>query len=190
MSYTMNGKPLWCRPARTRCGSDKPAKLDADDAASKHLGLLAEAAQLVAAGIRAGLIKKPDEEYVSQPAPRMRSSDVMATCDKCAGQFVRGKSSSQLTCVACRIGPRPCQYCGKIFPPERKTQKFCSVRCSALERTKEQKRCKSVRAEIPCVVCSTPHPMRWHGAKLVQTCSKPCANVLTAQNCRKPKKQQ
>lgn len=189
MSFFMNGKELWCRPARTAWRPTIQGDDDTTEDNAERLAILRDAAELVRAGIRAGLVQAADQQHVpaTEPEPRFRRSDVYATCDTCGGQFIRGGQSTQTICLPCRLGPRPCKQCAATFQPARKEQQFCNLTCAAIARCADNRRLASKRAEISCVICGTAHRMRWHGGRLVQTCSKPCANALTSQNSRKPK---
>lgn len=182
MSFFHNGKPLYCRPARTRCGSDKPAKLDADDAATKHLGILAEAAQLVAAGIRAGLVQRPT--VMDEVLPELRAdrpSNVHFKCDTCGEMSQRGKSSTMTTCLSCRLPPVVCKVCNTTFRRARKKQIVCSNTCKAQVASIQAQERARKRPMVPCVICQQPHPLRFAGGKQTQTCGQKCQRVFLRQ---------
>lgn len=189
MSFFMNGKPLWCPPARTRGGVEF-VDSDTDDRAAEHISILAEARQLVAAGIRAGLVQAGPEVYDPGVALRRRT-DVVAECDSCGRPFSRGKASRQSTCFSCRLGERQCIQCGVTFAPVRREQKNCGVKCAAegvrTAQLKKQAEKLTKRPPVDCVICGAQHPMRFGGGRLVKTCSKPCADKLVQKNCSKPK---
>lgn len=178
MSYLMNGKPMWCRPARTRCGSDM-LTLDSDDAASEHLGILAEAAQLVAAGIRAGLVQRPTA--IEEVLPELRAdrpSNVHFRCDTCGEMSQRGKKSTMSTCLPCRLPRVNCKVCQVSFRPQRKRQVVCSNECKFKIASMQSQDRAAKRPFVLCVICQQPHPLRFAGGKQTQTCGQKCQRQL------------
>lgn len=190
MSYTMNGKPMWCRPARTRCGNEFPAHPDIDERAAEHLGILSEAAQLVAAGIRAGLVERPTA--VEDPTGKLRMdrpNNVWTRCDTCQQQFQRGKKSKLTTCFSCRLPAATCKACGQQFQPQKRGQSLCGKACVGLALTAAASERNKNRATVACVICGTQHRMRFAGGKMVVTCGRKCSQLHVA-NISRDKKQQ
>lgn len=181
-TFLMNGKPMWCRPARTRGGSDMLATLDADDAASEHLGILAEAAQLVAAGIRAGLVQRPT--VIDEVLPELRAdrpSNVHFRCDTCGEMSQRGKTSTMTTCLSCRLPPVVCKGCGKSFQRNCKKQVLCSNACKAKVASIQAQERARKRPMVPCVICQQPHALRFGGGKQIMTCGQKCQRIFFRQ---------
>jgi hypothetical protein len=180
MSYTMNGKPLWCRPARTR-GGEAARDIDTDEVAAEQLGILAEAAQLVADGIRAGLVYRPSA--VDDPTGKLRMdrpNNVWSRCDTCHQQFQHGKKSKLTTCFSCRLPAATCKGCGKQFQPQRRSQLLCGKACVGLALTAAATERNKDRATVPCVICGAQHLIRFAGGKMAVTCGRQCAQQHVA----------
>jgi hypothetical protein len=189
MSYTMNGKPMWCRPARTR-GGEGVRDIDTDEVATEQLGILAEAAQLVAAGIRAGLVYRPTA--VDDPTGKLRMdrpNNVWSRCDTCHQQFQHGKKSKLTTCFSCRLPAATCKGCGKQFQPQRRSQLLCGKACVGLALTAAATERNKDRATVPCVICGAKHLIRFAGGKMAVTCGRQCAQQHVAQINRDKKQQ-
>lgn len=180
-TFLMNGKPMWCRPARTRCGSDM-LTLDSDDAASEHLGILAEAAQLVAAGIRAGLVQRPRPDEL--PPLRADRPNVHFTCDTCGEVSQRGRSSTMTTCLPCRLPRGICKACGREYRRDRLRQVVCGNECKARLVGIQAAERKAQRPHVPCIICGKPHPLRFAGGKQTQTCSEKCQRQFQSKRQR------
>lgn len=174
-TFLMNGKPMWCRPARTRCGNEFPAHPDIDERAAEHLGILAEAAQLVAAGIRAGLVQRPTTIEEVIPGLRAdRPGNVLFRCDSCGEYSQRGKKSTMATCLSCRLPPVDCKICGQLFRRARKKQVVCGNECKAKIASVQAQARARMRPKVPCVICQQPHPLRFAGGKQTVTCGQKC----------------
>lgn len=119
----MNGKPMWCRPARTKCYAVPSAPVE--DNAAEQAALLAEAQQLVRAGIRAGLVQVPEPAKQTDLGP----SSVWATCAGCQGQFSRHVASVQPKCSSCRLEKKCCKNCRQMFQPTYHRQVTCGEDC-------------------------------------------------------------
>lgn len=185
----MNGKPLWCRPARTR-GGEAARDIDTDEVAAEQLGILAEAAQLVAAGIRAGLVYRPTA--VDDPTGKLRMdrpNNVWSRCDTCHQQFQRGKKSELTTCFSCRLPAATCKACGQQFQPQKRGQSLCGKACVGLALTAAASERNKNRATVACVICGTQHRMRFAGGKMAVTCGRRCSQLHVA-NISREKKQQ
>ena len=190
MSYTMNGKPLWCRQARTRGGSEAVRDTDTDEIAAEQLGILAEAAQLVADGIRAGLVYRPAAEFDPTGKLRMdRPNNVWSRCDTCHQQFQRGKKSELTTCFSCRLPAATCTACGKQYQPARRNQRVCSKACVGAALSKLAVERKREKPTVPCVICGAQHLVRFAGGKMAVTCGRQCSQLHVA-NISRDKKQQ
>ena len=96
MSHSMNGKPMHCVPARTRCWEDRLVTgLDPETP-------LAEMPMLVAKAVRAGLIQRPDPS-VPEPVrkhknPRKKAPLVPTPCLSCGAIFMFNKQDRRKTC--------------------------------------------------------------------------------------------
>ena len=190
MSYLMNGKPMWCRPARTRGGSEAPRDPDLDDAAAEHLGILAEAAQLVADGIRDGLIKPPTNiEELTGKTRIDRPSNVFVRCQVCRQPFQRGKKSALTVCFPCRLPAATCKGCGKQFQPQRRSQIVCGRVCAGLSLAKAAAERNKGRPTVECVVCGAQHRMRFLGGVMAVTCGRSCTQQHVARINREKKQQ-
>jgi len=161
---TMNGKPVWSRPARTR-EYDFGTAPETDDS---RLRLLGEAPDLIRAAIKAGLIKPPE----SPEKPSLGRKSEWANCAKCAVTFTREIGSTRALCFPCRLPATTCRACGVIFQPQQRKQLCCTIVCRvSLIRAAAEGR-KGPRVTIICAGC---------GKKFEQTtgnrrknCSRDC----------------
>ena len=114
----MNGRPIWCAPARTReYAFNEPT-------APVVTVTLGEAANLVRNAIKRGLIKPAD------PVRRkLGQRSVWAICTQCQDEFSRDKLSQQPLCSVCRLARKICTVCSVEFQPQRRKQKCCSKEC-------------------------------------------------------------
>lgn len=174
MSYLMNGKELWCRPARTRGG--EPHIADTDELSAERDAILREAAQLVRSGIAAGLVQPPRADGL--PPLRANRPNVHFTCDTCGEVSQRGRSSTMSTCLPCRLPRGTCKACGKEFRRERLRQIVCSNECKSRAISMQAAQRKAARPNVPCVICGQPHPLRFAGGKQTQTCGQKCQRQL------------
>lgn len=178
MSHTMNGKPIWCPPARTKDYTFDPIKTKEEDANVT----LAEAAGLVRAAIRRGLIKKADKETAK--AAKLGARSLWATCEQCQSEFSRDKYSSEKRCPVCRLSKKVCKVCGITFQPTQHKQKCCSVRCrTEVSREASRARC-SPKIMIECAWCKNPFERRAQDIRKTN-CSKECGFKSMAAKMRK-----
>ena len=163
MTNMMNGHPFWSRPARTKeydFGTVTPTE---DDKAC----LLAEAASLVRAAIKAGLIK-PNEEQL----PQLGARSEWATCKTCNAVWSRTRGTNASQCLVCRIPPATCKACGGTFQPKQRKQLCCSNHCRAtLIRMASEVR-RAPRVTIVCAACGNTFE-RTLGDKR-KNCSRGC----------------
>ena len=185
MSYTMNGKPMWCRPAPTKTGSIWSPE-DPDEEAVA----LSELPSLIERAIRAGLVQRPTA--VDDPTGKLRMdrpSNVWSRCDTCHQQFQHGKKSQLTTCFPCRLPAATCKGCGKQFQPQRRSQLLCGKACVGLALTAAATERNKDRATVACVICGTQHLIRFAGGKMAVTCGRQCAQQHVAQISRDKKQQ-
>ena len=176
----MNGKPMWCPPARTRSYAVPSAPVE--DNAAEQAALLAEAAQLVRAGIRAGLVQPP-------PAPKQTDlgpSSVWAKCVECQGQFSRHIASVQPKCSSCRLEKKACKNCKELFQPSGYRQVTCGELCRGnLMRANMMYRRKPWIQAV-CENCGTTFEKA--PASPRKNCGQACGFASMARNSRKPKR--
>jgi hypothetical protein len=186
MSHSMNGKAVWCRPARTREYDFAPK--DPNDGADQRLAILAEAAQLVAAGIRAGLVHTAESLPPEPKRSYVGRRSVLAVCDTCGLQFARGHTSLQPTCFSCRLPSRPCKSCGKDFKPLQRKQVVCSMACKVdICKAAAAKRVEAQRDKfriVPCPVCGVDFKQLFTASKATKTCSRPCGVLLMSRTTK------
>jgi len=171
MSHTMNGNPIWCKPARTR--EHDFSKTEADDA-EQNLSLLAEAASLVRAAMAKGLIERGAPHIVEDEKPGPRSEWV--TCG-CGEKYIR-KIGGYEKCFQCRTPAIACKCCGKMFHPPKYRQVSCSNACRIALLKEGGAAHKKDRPLLDCPICGNKFPMRFHGGKCAKTCSRNCAIQL------------
>lgn len=179
MSYLMNGKELWCRPARTAWRPPVQGDVDTTDDNAERLAILRNAAQLVADGIRAGLVQRPRPDDL--PPLRVDRPNVHFTCDTCGEVSQRGRSSTMSTCLPCRLPRGTCKACGREYRRERMRQVVCGNECKARLVGIQAAERKAKRPNVPCMVCGQPHPLRFAGGKQTQTCGEKCQRQLQRQ---------
>ncbi len=178
MSHTMNGKPMWCRPAPTRCGDI----WDKDDD-TEEVVALAEMPRLVASAIKAGLIKVTSDE----PKPfGWREGHIERTCRKCQQRFWSAPNKAKLRCIPCRIPQKPCAHCGNLFQPQQKKYKTCSQECAMAARKLYQDArsadYKAQRPQVLCPICGVNFGMKFSAGKMAKTCGKVCGTVYFMRN--------
>lgn len=181
MNGSMNGKPCWSVGARTKV-YDFGLNAEPDD---EREAILAEAAQLVRAGIKAGLVKPAQAPKPAKP-PKTEKYGAgwrHINCAQCGIQFYRGHIGIS-KCSVCRLPPVVCD-CGKTFQPLHNKAKTCSMKC-AMERqlaTFHARREAKKKAEIlvECIICHAMKPRRQAGGTFAKTCSKECASVYRKQ---------
>lgn len=185
MSHTMNGKPMWCRPAPTRCGET----WSPEDQTEKVVAL-AEMPRLVAAAIAAGLIRLPSDEL--QPFG-WREGHIQRTCKKCKERFWIAPNKVTRRCIPCRIPQKPCGYCGKPFQPEQKKYKTCSPECAMAARKLYQDArsadYKAQRPQVLCPICGVNFGMKFSAGKMAKTCGKECGTVYFMRNAEEKRRQ-
>jgi hypothetical protein len=182
----MNGKAVWCRPARTREYDFAPK--DNNDGADQRLAILAEAAELVAAGIRAGLVQIDESLPSKSKRVIVGRRSVLAVCDRCGLEFSRGHTSLQPTCFPCRLPTRACKFCGQTFQPQQAKQKVCSMACKIdICKAAAAKRVEAQRDKfriVPCPVCGVDFKQLFTASKATKTCSRPCGLILMSRKTK------
>lgn len=121
--HTMNGRPIWCPPARQKDYGFDPIETKSDSVSVS----LAEAALLVRHAIKRGLIKLPDKAEAKAAKLGVRS--VWAICTHCQVEFSRDKLSQEPRCNVCRLPRKVCTVCAIEFQPQQRKQKCCSKEC-------------------------------------------------------------
>jgi len=178
MSATMNGNPIWCRPAPTRTG----AIWDAEDEPLEGVSL-AEMPALVAAAIKAGLIKMPGAE---EEAYGYKDGYKKDACRLCTKRFWKPPYSRIRVCIPCRFPKRPCEYCKVEFQPHSAHYKTCSRSCAQkhkqLYAQAKNARYKAERTQVPCAICCAMFGMKFTGGKPSQACSQVCGIELFKRN--------
>jgi hypothetical protein len=174
----MNGNPIWCRPAPTRTG----AIWDAEDEPLEGVSL-ADAPRLVAAAIKAGLIKVASDEL--QPFG-WREGHIQRTCKKCKERFWIAPNKSNRRCIPCRISRKDCSRCGKQFQPTQAKYKTCSPECAmGIRRAYADARSaeyKARRPQVICPICGVEFGMKFTSGKLSKTCGKACGTEFFMRN--------
>jgi hypothetical protein len=181
MNGMMNGKPCYSPSARTRM-FEFGASVEPD---SEREAILAEAAELVRAGVQAGLVKRAEEPLPAQPPKKEKYGRGWrsVTCTQCGTGFYRGHVGIT-KCGSCRLGTRVC-FCGKTFQPTQYKTQSCSPQCAkarqiASFRAKHGADTKpAILAE--CIICHQMRPRRQAGGTFAKTCSKECASVYRRQ---------
>jgi len=178
---SMNGKPCWSPAARTR-SADFGGPSDLDD---ERLALLAEAADLVRAGVRAGLVQPAEAPKVAK-APKTQKYGTgwrSINCAQCGISFFRGHIGIT-KCAVCRLGTRIC-FCGKTFQPLQNKAQSCSLECSKARQiaTFQANHGADTKPVIlaECIICHQMRPRRQAGSTFAKTCSKECASVYRKQ---------
>jgi len=181
MNGSMNGKPCWSPAARTRV-FDFGTSVEPD---SEREAILAEAADLVRAGIRAGLVQPADLPKPPKP-PKSQKYGVGwrdINCEKCGISFYRGHGGIT-KCASCRLGIRVC-FCGKTFQPLHNKTQSCSLECSKARQiaTFQANHGADNKPVIlaECIICHQMKPRRQAGSTFAKTCSKECASVYRKQ---------
>lgn len=176
--HSMNGKAIWCKPARTKEYDFSKVEESSDE----EISILAEAAKLVADGIRAGLIK-PSKQSLSASLDERGRLSVTATCKKCRGPFSRHRKSDVAICFPCRLGPVNCKACGVLFRRNRSNQVVCSNECKYKHTVKltQPSKARQQRTNLDCPICGNKYSMRTSGGKVSKTCGKECGKILVSQ---------
>jgi hypothetical protein len=179
MNGTMNGKPVWSRPARTKefAFPDEPQ--------AEETLVLSEAKALVQRAIKAGLIKQP------KPAPEPRENagmrSVTQTCRTCGVKFTRHVSIIRDRCVSCRLDPAACTGCGKMFQPIVRKQKCCSDSCRTTVLKRNGMFFAKPKATINCDGCGVAFEKTPGNPR--RNCSRVCGFAsMAAKNKTKKKK--
>ena len=178
---TINGKPCWSPSARTR-SADFGMACDPEE---QRLALLAEAADLVRAGIRAGLVQPADLPKPPKPPKSQKYGpgwrDI--NCEKCGILFYRGHGGIT-KCASCRLGTRVC-FCGTTFQPQHNKAQSCSVECAKARQVASFKAKHGADTKpvilAECIICHQMKPRRQAGSTFAKTCSKECASVYRKQ---------
>jgi hypothetical protein len=188
--HSMNGNPIWCRPARTR-EYDFAA---VEEPSEEELSILAEAAQLVAAGIKAGLISVSKDTTPIPPSAlgNRGAQSVRRPCEKCGEEFSHHWKRTLTICFPCRLGAINCKCCGVSFRRTRSHQTVCTNAC----KYKHQASLNAVRSnatnvkrvDLDCPVCGKKFSMRSAGGRVSKTCGKECGKVLMIQKIKGRKK--
>jgi hypothetical protein len=178
MSATMNGAPIWCRPAPTRTG----AIWDVEDEPLQGVSL-ADAPRLVAAAIKAGLIKLASDE----PKPfGWRDGHIERTCRGCQKPFWGHKKGKLRRCIPCRIPKKACSHCGKDFQPEQPHYKTCSKPCAMAARKvyidAYSAEARAKRPKIQCPICGVDFGMKFSARGMSKTCGKVCGTEYFIRN--------
>jgi hypothetical protein len=181
MNGSMNGKPCWSVGARTKV-FDFGLGFEPED---EREAILAEAAELVRAGIKAGLVE-PAESPKAPKVPKHEKHGPnwrLIKCAQCGIGFFRGKIGIT-KCSICRIPPVVC-YCGKTFQPLHNKAKSCSLECSKARQIAtfhaNHEASKKQPILVECIICREMRPRRQAGSTFAKTCSKPCASVYRKQ---------
>lgn len=180
MHGMMNGKPCYSPSARTRV-FEFGAGLEPDD---EREAILAEAAALVRAGIKAGLVKPAQaSKTINHKKEKYGKGWRDYRCEQCKTLFVRGRIDIT-KCSTCRLGTRVC-FCGNKFQPLQNKAQSCSVACAkarqiASFRAKHGADTKPVIL-AECIICHQMRPRRQAGSTFAKTCSKECASVYRKQ---------
>ena len=181
MNGTMNGKPCWSIGARTR-SSDFGMACDPEE---QRLALLAEAADLVRAGVRAGLVQPAEAPKPVKPPKREKygAGWRQINCAQCGIEFFRGNISIT-KCGSCRLGTRVC-FCGKTFQPLQNKSQSCSTECAKARQIASFKAKHGAETKpvilAECIICHQMKPRRQAGSTFAKTCSKECASVYRKQ---------
>lgn len=174
----MNGAPIWCRPAPTRTG----AIWDAEDEPLQGVSL-ADAPRLVAAAIKAGLIRLASDE----PKPfGWREGYLERTCRGCQQPFWGPQRSKLRRCIPCRIPKKPCSHCGKPFQPEQPHYKTCSKDCAMAARKvyidAYSAEARARRPRMQCPICGVDFAMKFSAGGMAKTCGKTCGTEYFMRN--------
>jgi len=177
MSGMMNGAPFWSPPHRHQKGYMARLGTLAEGTVKPELS---EMADLVAAAIRQGLIKRPDpRDTIPTPPPKAgsRAAWRVAICPECNIRFERHRKCF-LRCDRCRLQPKECKSCGASFKPADRKKVCCSKECSkALQSaTFKAKHGSKAPKLTQCVVCLEMKPVRQAGSGVAKTCSPTCAD--------------
>jgi len=181
MNGTMNGKPCWSIGARTR-SADFGMPSDPED---ERLAILAEAADLVRAGVRAGLVQPAEAPKPVKPPKREKygAGWRQINCAQCGISFFRGHINIT-KCLVCRLGTRVC-FCGKTFQPLQNKAQSCSTECATARQIASFKARHGADKKpvilAKCIICHQMRPRRQSGATYAKTCSKECASVYRKQ---------
>lgn len=174
---TINGKPCWSPSVRTR-SADFGMACDPEE---QRLALLAEAADLVRAGVRAGLVQPAEAPKPVKPPKSQKYGAGWRTinCEKCGISFYRGHVGIT-KCGSCRLGTRVC-FCGTTFQPQHNKAQSCSVACAKARQVASFKANHGADKKpvilSECIICKQMKPRRQSGATYAKTCSKECASV-------------
>lgn len=178
---TINGKPCWSPSARTR-SSDFGGPSEPED---ERLALLAEAADLVRAGVWAGLVQPAENPKPARPPKREKygAGWRQINCAQCGIGFFRGNINIT-KCSVCRLEPRVC-FCGKTFQPTQNKAQSCSVECAKARQIASFKARHGADTKpvilAECIICHQMKPRRQAGSSFAKTCSKECASVYRKQ---------
>jgi hypothetical protein len=181
----MNGNAIWCRPAPTRTG----AIWDAEDEPLEGVSL-ADAPRLVAAAIKAGLIRLASDE----PKPfGWREGYLERTCRNCQKGFWSAPNQTKLRCIPCRIPTKPCSHCHKQFQPQQAKYKTCSPECAMAARKVYQEArsadYKARRPQVLCPICGVNFGMKFSAGKMAKTCGKACGTEYFKRNAAEKRAQ-
>jgi hypothetical protein len=181
MNGMMNGKPCWSPAARTKV-FDFGLGLEPED---EREAILAEAAELVRAGVRAGLVQPAESSKPARPPKREKygAGWRQINCAQCGIGFFRGHIGIT-KCSVCRLGTRVC-FCGKTFQPLQNKAQSCSPECSKARQiaTFQANHGADTKPVIlaECIICHQMKPRRQAGSTFAKTCSKECASVYRKQ---------
>jgi len=181
MNGLMNGKPCWSPAARTRV-FDFGLTSEPDD---ERQAILAEAADLVRAGVRAGLVQPAESAKPTRPPKTEKYGRGWRSinCAQCGISFFRGHIGIT-KCSVCRLGTRVC-FCGKTFQPLQNKTQSCSAECSKARQiaTFQANHGADTKPVIllECIICHQMRPRRQAGSTFAKTCSKECASVYRKQ---------
>jgi hypothetical protein len=151
------------------------------DPEEQRLALLAEAADLVRAGVRAGLVQPAEAPKPVKPPKSQKYGAGWRTinCEKCGISFYRGHVGIT-KCGSCRLGTRVC-FCGTTFQPQHNKAQSCSVACAKARQVASFKANHGADKKpvilSECIICKQMKPRRQSGATYAKTCSKECASV-------------
>lgn len=182
MSGMMNGAPYYSAPHRHQKGYMARLGVLAEGAVRPELS---EMADLVAAAIRQGLIKRPaPSEIIPVPPPKNGSLAAwqVTVCPDCNIRFERFRKH-HIRCERCRLQPKECIRCGTVFKPADRKKVCCSAECSkALQSATFKAKHGSKQPQLTeCVICHQMRPMRHAGKSIAKSCSPECAVIYRKQ---------
>jgi len=171
---TMNGKPCWSPPARTKCyefggqREDEPISL-------------ADIPAIVRKGIRDGLIIMPAPEP-KNALPKIGNGSVWSRCTGCDEMFPRAKKSDQPKCKVCRLERKTCKVCSIEFQPQQRKQVVCSITCrNYISKAAAMTRASRV-VDTTCAGCGKVFQQKDSVRRWKNNCSTQCGLVSMLQN--------